>query len=62
MVLSADQGSSMVMCTRRRRLPHTRLAWSEMPALAASLMMATCLRPRMKSSFSIWFSSSRASP
>lgn len=52
MALSADQGSSMVRCSRRRWLRAVREACSEMPVLAASLMMATSLEPSMKQSFS----------
>jgi len=51
-VLSADQGSSSVMWTRRRWFL-TRAAfsaWSEMPDDAASEMMATSLRPAWNSS------------
>lgn len=40
-----DQLSWMVMCTRRRWLRAPRSACSEMPALAASEMMPTSLRP-----------------
>lgn len=52
MALSALQGSSMVMCTRRRPLPAPRTACSEMPVDAASLMMATSFLPAMNRSFS----------
>lgn len=45
LTLSALQGSSMVMCTRRRLLGTTDEACREMPVLAASLTMATSLRP-----------------
>jgi hypothetical protein len=50
MALSALQGSSMVMWTRRRLLGAVALACREMPVEAASLMMATSLDPDMKAS------------
>mmetsp|Transcript_7569 Transcript_7569/g.23809 ORF Transcript_7569/g.23809 Transcript_7569/m.23809 type:complete len:295 (+) Transcript_7569:1373-2257(+) len=50
--LSADHGSSSVMCTRRRRFV-TRAwfsAWSEIPDDAASEIIATSFRPLWNSS------------
>lgn len=45
MALSADQGSSMVRCARRRRFFTAAEACREMPVEAASDTMATSLEP-----------------
>ena len=47
MALSADQGSSMVRCTRLRWLTAAAEACREMPVLAASDTMATSFSPLM---------------
>ena len=46
--LSALQGNSIVMCTRRRSLLQLVSEWREIPVLAASEMMATSFPPSMK--------------
>ena len=51
-VFSADQGSSNVMCTLRRWFLTRRSAWREMPALLASLIIATNLSPLLNFRFS----------
>mmetsp|Transcript_33641 Transcript_33641/g.101572 ORF Transcript_33641/g.101572 Transcript_33641/m.101572 type:complete len:282 (-) Transcript_33641:211-1056(-) len=60
--LSADHGSSSVMCTRRRWFPTTRLACNEIPADAASEMMATNFRPSLNAFFSCMFCISSVTP
>ena len=62
MALSADQGSSSVRCTRRRWFGMRRSAWSEMPADAASEMMATSFSPSQKHFFSCMFCISSETP
>ena len=47
MALSADQGSSMVRCTRLRWLATAAEACREMPVLAASDTIATSFSPLM---------------
>mmetsp|Transcript_21 Transcript_21/g.70 ORF Transcript_21/g.70 Transcript_21/m.70 type:complete len:207 (-) Transcript_21:252-872(-) len=61
MALSADQGSSRVMCKRRLVFLNRTSEWSEMPVDAASLMIATFLVPAMKNFFSCTFTLSRSS-
>ena len=56
-ILSADQASSSVMCSRWRVFAKRGSAWREMPDEAASEMIATRFVPPMKASFSamlIW--------
>ena len=50
--LSALQGNSSVMWTRRDKFVTRRSAWREIPELAASEMTANGFRPIMKWSFS----------
>ena len=52
MALSADHGSSSVMCTLRFLFLTLLSAWSEMPLDAASEMTATHFSPDMNLSFS----------
>ena len=62
MALSADQGNSSVMWTRRRWFATLLSACNEIPADAASEIIATCFSPPLKACFSCMFCISKETP